>query len=375
MTRMADEVIQCVQKIATDLRPAVLDSLGLCAAVEWQTRDFQKHAGIPCRASVPEKDISVGHDTATAVFRILQESLTNVQRHANATRVDIVLRKEAGQLLLRIRDNGCGIPAEALNSPMSFGLTGMRERALLLGGQFEVWSQAESGTTIEVRMPLPKNDTLQVMGKIRILLSDDHQIVRKALMQLLSDEFTDAEFCEASTPAETLECLARQPCDLLVLDIFMPGRSGLEVLDEVRRQYPVLPVLILSSAPEEQMAVRVLKAGASGYLNKQAAPEKLVKAVGKLLAGGRYVNPALLERLAGEIGGAEQSPQEALSNREYIVMRKLIAGRSIKEIGAELSLSPKTVSTYHTRIWRKLRVNNDTEMIRYAQTHGIEEEG
>ena len=120
---------------------------------------------------------------------------------------------------------------------------------------------------------------------MKILLADDHAILRKGLIQLLSEEFPDAEFGEASTSPETLDCLARQPWDVLVLDIFMPGRSGLEVLYEVRLQYPNLPVLILSSAPEEQLAVRVLKAGASGYLNKQTAPEELVKAINKVLYG------------------------------------------------------------------------------------------
>lgn len=158
MIQVADAAIQCVQRIATDLRPAVLDSLGLCAAVEWQTRDFQDHSGISCNTSVSDEELPIGGNAATAVFRILQESLTNVQRHANATRLDIVLRQEAEQLLLRIHDNGCGIRAETLSSPMSIGLTGMKERALLLGGQFEIRSQPETGTTVEVRMPLVKNE-------------------------------------------------------------------------------------------------------------------------------------------------------------------------------------------------------------------------
>lgn len=160
MTQMADDAIQCVQRIATGLRPAVLDSLGLCAAIEWQARDFKNHTGISCNAIFSDKELLIGGDIATAVFRILQESLTNVQRHASATRVDIVLRQEAGQLLLKIHDNGCGIPEEKLNSQMSIGLTDMKERALLLGGHFEVRSRPESGTTIEVRLPLAKTEKI-----------------------------------------------------------------------------------------------------------------------------------------------------------------------------------------------------------------------
>ncbi|MFA6293217.1 MAG: response regulator transcription factor [Victivallales bacterium] len=209
---------------------------------------------------------------------------------------------------------------------------------------------------------------------MKILLADDHAILRKGLIQLLSEAFPDAEFGEASTTPETLDCLSRQRWDVLVLDIFMPGRSGLEVLYEVRRQYPELPVLILSSAPEEQLAVRVLKAGASGYLNKQTVPEELVKAVTKVRAGGRYVSAALAERLAGEIATTDRMPHETLSDREYSVLHRMVLGRSIKEIADEFSLSPKTVSTYRTRIQEKLLVNNDAELIRYALAHGIGEE-
>ena len=143
-----------MQTIAAELRPAVLDSLGLCAAVEWQSRDFQARTGIACRADVSDAELPVDRRCATAAFRILQESLTNVLRHARARRVDVALRQEGDRLALRIQDDGCGLPPEALESPMSIGLAGMRERALLLGGQFELRSRPGAGTTVEVRLPL-----------------------------------------------------------------------------------------------------------------------------------------------------------------------------------------------------------------------------
>jgi two-component system, NarL family, invasion response regulator UvrY len=210
---------------------------------------------------------------------------------------------------------------------------------------------------------------------MKILLADDHAILRKGLIQLLAEEYPKAEFGEASTTSEALANLSREPWDVVVLDIFLPGRNGLEVLHEVRKQDSNLPVLVLSSAPEEQLAIRVLKAGASGYLNKQSAPEDLVKAVRKVLTGGRYVSAALAEHLAEEIVRTDRSPQDNLSDREYAVMLQLVAGRSIKEIAFELSLSPKTVSTYHARIKEKLHVINDAKLVRYAIEHGIEEEG
>jgi len=208
---------------------------------------------------------------------------------------------------------------------------------------------------------------------MRILIADDHAVLREGLKQILTEEFPQAEFGQAGTTHETLERLQRERWDVLILDIFMPGRSGLDVLAEVRQSHPRLPVLVLSSAPEEQLALRVLKAGASGYLNKQAAPESLVEAVKKVLAGGKYVSAGLAERLAAELAHPTKRPHELLSDREFQVMQMLVAGKSLKEIAAELSLSVKTVSTFHTRIWEKLRVHNDVELVRYALEHGLVE--
>jgi two-component system, NarL family, invasion response regulator UvrY len=210
---------------------------------------------------------------------------------------------------------------------------------------------------------------------MRILIADDHVALRKGLIQILSDEYPNAEFIEASNTMETVNWLSDKTCDILILDIFMPGRSGLEVLHEVNRLYPNIPVLVLSSAPEDQMAVRVLKAGARGYLNKQAATEDLVSAVAKVLSGGKYVSAALAERLAGQLTLSDRPLHHALSDREYTVLRLLVSGKSIKEIAYDLALSPKTVSTFHTRIWEKLRVHNDIELFRYAIAHELVEKG
>jgi DNA-binding NarL/FixJ family response regulator len=206
---------------------------------------------------------------------------------------------------------------------------------------------------------------------MKILLADDHVVLRKGLVQILADAFPDAHFGEASDAQEALDTLDRDRWDVLVLDIFMPGRSGLEVLHEVKTRHPGLPVLVLSSAPEEQLAVRVLRGGARGYLNKQVAAEELVRAVRKLLTGGRYVSATLAERFAAEIWQEDGPLHERLSDREYEVLRQIVGGRSIQDIARELSLSPKTISTYHTRIWEKLGVSNDVELVRYALSHGL----
>jgi DNA-binding NarL/FixJ family response regulator len=210
---------------------------------------------------------------------------------------------------------------------------------------------------------------------VRILIADDHAVLREGLKQILVEEFPAAEFRETGTTQETLDCLHSGEWDVLLLDVFMPGRSGLEVLQHARDTQPSLPVLVLSSAPEEQLAIRVLRAGASGYLNKQTAPERLVEAVRRVIAGGRYVSPSIAERLADELSRSSKLPHEALSDREFQVMHMIVSGKSLKEIASELSLSVKTISTFHTRIWEKLDVKNDVELVHYALEHGLSPRG
>lgn len=206
----------------------------------------------------------------------------------------------------------------------------------------------------------------------RILLADDHAILRQGLKQILADEFTAAKFGDASDAAQALALLHKQAWDVLVLDINMPGRNGFEVLDEVRRNFPLLPVLVLSSTPEDQLGVRAIKAGAAGYLNKQTAPEQLVDAVQKVLAGGQFISATLAQRLVAELRrGTDRPRHDALSDRELQVCKLSASGLSVKEIAAELSLSAKTISTFHCRVFEKLGVKNDVELTLYARQHGL----
>ena len=208
---------------------------------------------------------------------------------------------------------------------------------------------------------------------MKILIADDHTLLRQGLKQILADEFQNVEFGEAGTSQQTIDLLATQRWDVLLLDINMPGRNGLEVLHETRDQYPALAVLVLSSAPEEQLAVRVLKAGAAGYLNKQAAPEELVEAIKKVHSGGRYVGARLGEKLAAELSRSHPRPQEQLSDREFQVMQQLAGGKSLKEIADDLSLSVKTISTFRGRILEKLKLQNNVELAHFAREHGLME--
>jgi DNA-binding NarL/FixJ family response regulator len=201
----------------------------------------------------------------------------------------------------------------------------------------------------------------------RILIADDHAIVRKGLKETIEEELGATTFGEAANGREVLEQVWSKQWDLVLLDIGMEGRSGLEVLEEIRSARPNLPVLILSMYPEAQFAVRALRLGAAGYINKQSAPEELVAALKRVLAGGRYVSAALAEHLATEVqGDASKAPHESLSNRELQVMRMIAGGKSLKEIAHELCISVKTVGTYHTRLLVKLNMKSDVEITRYA---------
>jgi two-component system, NarL family, invasion response regulator UvrY len=206
----------------------------------------------------------------------------------------------------------------------------------------------------------------------RILVTDDHAIVRKGLKQVLAEEIADAVFGEADDSAGTLALLNEQLWDILILDINMPGRNGFEVLDEVRRNFPTLPVLVLSSTPEDQLGLRAIKSGAAGYLNKQTAAEKLVEAVQKILAGEQFMSVSLAHKIVADLRrDSHRSKHEDLSDREFQVFKLTIAGKSQKEIAADMSLSAKTISTFRGRVFEKLGVRNDVDLARYAQQHGL----
>jgi two-component system invasion response regulator UvrY len=202
---------------------------------------------------------------------------------------------------------------------------------------------------------------------MRILIADDHAVVRHGLKQILADAFKRAVFGEAANSQEALERVWKDPWDVVILDLTMPGRSGLEVLKEIKRARPKLPVLILSMHPEDQFAVRLLKAGASGYMTKESAPEELVGAVNKAVAGGRYVSVQLAEKLASLIvRDVQAAPHESLSDREFLILRLIASGKPVGAIARELSLSVKTISTYRARLLEKMCMSNNSELVHYA---------
>jgi two-component system, NarL family, invasion response regulator UvrY len=207
---------------------------------------------------------------------------------------------------------------------------------------------------------------------IRVLLADDHAVVRRGLHQILS-ETDDIQVEGEASSSDELRTLARdRRWDVVILDIHMPGGNGMELLRELRRDYPGACVLVLTAYQEAEYGVRAVRAGAAGFLTKESAAEQLIEAVRKIAAGGKYVSPELAETLAsvvaGEIGGALH---ERLSDREFEILKALALGRTVSQIGQDLQLSVKTVSTHRTRILKKMNMSSNAELMRYAMTHRL----
>ena len=243
----------------------------------------------------------------------------------------------------------------------------MRERAHLWGGDVSIQGTPGVGTTVTIRIPRDPITTGVTPGTIRVLIADDHATLRAGVKRFLADTADLVVAREAGTAQEILEAVAAKVCDVVLLDISLPGRDGLDVLKQLKQLDPTLPILMFSVHAEDQYAVRALKTGAAGYLTKNSAPEVLITALRKVAQGGRYISPALAERLAIEVTGYMDKPlHTALANREYQVLLMLAGGQTIKEIATHLSLSVKTVSTYRTRILQKLRLKTTADLIRYA---------
>lgn len=207
---------------------------------------------------------------------------------------------------------------------------------------------------------------------MKVLIADDHDVVRRGLKQILEEEFADIKFGEAHNAEEAITLACKQNWDAIVLDITMPGKSGFEAMKEIRAARPKLPILILSVQPEDQYAIPVLKAGASGYLTKDSASAELVNAFKKVIAGGKYVSSAVAEKLASSLTDKPQkAPHELLSVREFQVMRLLASGKTPSQIAADLKLSVQAVSTYRSRILQKLKITNNADLVKYAVQSGL----
>jgi DNA-binding NarL/FixJ family response regulator len=209
---------------------------------------------------------------------------------------------------------------------------------------------------------------------LRLIITDDHAIVRHGIKQILNEGLENAEIAEAQNADEAMHLVRQGGWNLIVLDISMPGRSGLEVIQEIRNCTLPPRILVLSMHPEDQLAHRVLKAGVDGYLTKDSAPEELITAVRKILGGGKYISPAFAEKMVSKLqSGAGEQPHDTLSNREYEVMCLIASGKTVSQIAEMLSLSVKTISTYRTRILEKMGMQTNAELTHHAVRHQLVE--
>jgi two-component system, NarL family, invasion response regulator UvrY len=362
-----DALHQTIRRIGTELRPNVLDALGLTAAIEWQLQKIQQRTELTYTLQKPAQELTLEQACATSVFRIFQEAVTNIVRHAEASHIYVRLEQHANAVLLEVVDNGKGISRRQITDRNSLGILGMRERARLWGGYVTINSTLDVGTTVTIWMPRETAPVEVGTGVTRVLVVDDHATVREGIRRFLADTPDLMVAREACTAPEVFEAVAAGDCDVVLLDISLPGRDGLDILKELKQRYPALPVLMFSVYAEEQYAIRALKTGASGYVTKNSEPEVLIMALRKVAQGGRYVSASLAERLAVEITADVDKPLHAtLANREYQVLLLLGEGKTVKEIAVILSLSVKTISTYRTRILRKLHLRTTADLIRYT---------
>ena len=207
---------------------------------------------------------------------------------------------------------------------------------------------------------------------IRILIADDHAVVRQGLKQIIADEADMQIVGEAEKASEVLNFVRQEDLNVIILDITMPGKSGLDLLPEIRNLRPMIKILILSMHAEEQFAIRALKSGASGYITKQSAPTELVKAIRKVNSGGKYISQSIAEQLAFFVSDDTNKPlHQRLPDREFQVMRMIAEGKTLREIADELFISDKTVGTYRTRIMEKMNMSRNAELIRYAVQNKI----
>lgn len=207
---------------------------------------------------------------------------------------------------------------------------------------------------------------------LKILLADDHTVVREGVKQILAEAFVKASFGEARNAQEVLHMIGEENWDIVVLDLSMPGGNGLEILKQIKHNNPRLPVLILSMFPEDQYAVRTIRAGAAGYLNKESASEELVRAIRKVLRGGEYISAAVADELVMYARqDDDQPPHKYLSDREYQVLCLIASGKEVKEISTELGLSAKTISTYRARLLEKMKMSTNAELTLYAVKNGL----
>ncbi|MGH8531221.1 MAG: PAS domain S-box protein [Gammaproteobacteria bacterium] len=377
MAGLVDGLIADIRRIASELRPSLLEKVGLAAAVETHARQFQERTGIRCTTAF-DAGIDLEQERAVGVFRIYQEAMINVARHAGAAHVEIRLTQREAVFGLEVEDDGCGITEADARDPSTQGILGMEERARILGGSLSVRGIAGCGTLVSLHAPDERRETVPPCGKdlsareIELLVVDDHPLLRQGVKQILTESPLRVACHEVQDAATLRACLQTRNFDLVLLDLSLPDQNGIECLREIKRLRPRLPVLVLSMYADQDFALPALKAGAAGYLTKDRAPRELLTAVKKVLAGEKYFSPGLSMQIAVEfLDGAGQLPHERLSRQEFRIMLRIATGAALTAIAEESALSPKTVSTYRSRILQKMGLKTNADLVQYCTRHTL----
>ena len=353
------------------LRPEALDDFGLRSALVSLGSDLSEHSGLRVSPHLDGDLPALSPEDELVVYRVAQESLVNVVRHARASRAELSLRAENGAVVLRVRDDGRGIDADGLRS--GTGVRGMRERALLVGGELEV---SAAGAARHRGRPEAAG-AMTTPLKIRILLADDHTVVRRGLRMVLEAAPDLDVVAEAADGIEAVERALREDIDLAVLDVAMPRRTGLQAARELSRQRPDLRILMLSMHEVEQYFFEALKAGASGYVLKTAAGRDLVEACRAAMRGEPFLYPPAVRGIMRDYleraADGDTVREEPLTDRELEVLKLVAEAHTSEQIAELLTISPRTVERHRENLMGKLGMRDRVQLTRYAIRRGLVE--
>jgi DNA-binding NarL/FixJ family response regulator/signal transduction histidine kinase len=359
-------LMEQVRTIAQRFRPPMIDDMGLAATLDWHLKQFSQQTGVRVRFRQVGASARYHPDLEITLYRIVQEALTNVARHANVPEVRVAFCARPGQIGVRVRDHGAGFDPERIPSG-STGITGMKERLRPFRGHLTVQSRRGRGTSVTATVPL--NPEARIMNEpITVVLADDHRILRDALKSLLeSASFQVAG--EAGDGLEAVSVVERVKPHVLLLDVSMPGLGGVDVVKQVTKRSPRTQVLMLSMYANDAFVNGAMKNGAAGYVLKDAAGEDLFHAIREVAEGRRY-----LSRPVEESGAADREMTDAydsLTMREREVLHLAAEGLTSAQIADRLSISPRTAETHRANSLRKLNIRGQTELVRYAIGRGI----
>ena len=365
--------LQDVRRLAVELRPSALDDFGLVPAVERLAATVSAPSGPTVDVAARLGDTRLGQETETVLYRIVQESLTNIVKHAAAGHVSITLVRKAASAVVVVEDDGSGFDPDGIRDG-ALGIAGMRERVALVGGKLTLETSPGAGTTLVAEVPAP-GARRGFAVSIRVVIVDDHAILRAGLRRVLEAE-PDIDVVGEAPSAEraVFEAISGQP-DVVLMDVMMPGKTGIEGMPAVLQAVPQTKVLVLSMQDDPRYVREAFAAGASGYVLKEAADSEVVGAVRAVAAGERYVHPSLGARLvAAEAEEQRKAEADPLSDREREVLRLLALGHTNQEIAKALFISVRTAETHRAHIMQKLRLTSRAELVRYALAEGMLEE-